>query len=324
MKYFYSYYPTSISTEEDIFFNLISIKLSSTILRKLNKRVGIYSNKKFIELLKQYNVELDFYEDIESEIKHISSDELFAVCKLYSNIIQNEPFIQLDTDLFLFDNFNFELLESSSISFYYHEQIDGHACPEQYNGWNETYLNPFNILSKTFPNLIGENTTNPLCAYNCAIVGGNDWKLFSELYVPILEIIKDNKTYLEKFGRKIMCVLEQHIITGKLNKMNYTSSNINFATNDMYPLFYIKDDIMIFQIDDYYSITSETELDWIENTSEKLLFLTKEKFKGVLHLAGSKWLTGIKSLIYAMLKNYDLEYVNWLENTFGKQFKFQK
>jgi hypothetical protein len=29
-------------------------------------------------------------------------------------------------------------------------------------------------------------------------------------------------------------------------------------------------------------------------------------------------------LIYAMLKNYDLEYVNWLENTFGKQFKFQK
>jgi hypothetical protein len=81
---------------------------------------------------------------------------------------------------------------------------------------------------------------------------------------------------------------------------------------------------MIFQIDDYYSITSETELDWIENTSEKLLFLTKEKFKGVLHLAGSKWLTGIKSLIYAMLKNYDLEYVNWLENTFGKQFKFQK
>jgi len=304
MKYFYSYYPTSISTEEDIFFNLISIKLSSTILKKLNKRVGIYSNKKFIELLKQYNVELDFYEDIESEIKHISSDELFAVCKLYSNIIQTEPFIQLDTDLFLFDNFNFELLESSPISFY--------------------YLNPFNILSKTFPNLIDQDTTNPLCAYNCAIVGGNDWKLFSELYIPILENIKDNKTYLEKFGRKIMCVLEQHIITGKLNKMNYTSNNINFATNDMYPLFYIKDDIMIFQIDDYYSITSETELDWIENTSEKLLFLTKEKFKGVLHLAGSKWLTGIKSLIYAMLKNYDLEYVNWLENTFGKQFKFQK
>lgn len=324
MKYFYSFYPTLISTEEDIFFNLISIKLSSILLKKANKKVGIYSNKKFIELLKKYKVELDFYEDIENEVEHISSNELFAVCKLYSNTIQTEPFIQIDTDLFLFDNFNFESLECNDISFFYHEQIDGHASAEQYNGWKDNYLDPFYTLSKSFPRLINEKNTNALCAYNCAVVGGTNWKVFSELYTPILETIKDNKIYLENFGRKIMSVLEQHIITGKLNELNYSSNEINFVSNDPYPLFYMKDNIMVFQIDDCYSITSETDLTWVKNTSERLLTLTKEKFKGTLHLASSKWLLAVRNLIYKMLKNYDLEYVKWLEKTFGKQFEFQK
>ena len=87
MKYFYSYYPTKNASDEELLFNLLSIKLSSTLLHKKNKKIGIYCDKKTIDFLKEYEIELDFYENIENEIKNISSEKLFAFCKLYSNII---------------------------------------------------------------------------------------------------------------------------------------------------------------------------------------------------------------------------------------------
>jgi hypothetical protein len=42
MKYFYSYYPTKIIDDESVLFNLLSIKLSSILLQKENKKVIIW------------------------------------------------------------------------------------------------------------------------------------------------------------------------------------------------------------------------------------------------------------------------------------------
>lgn len=336
MKYFYSYYPTKNIESEDVFFNLLSIKLSSTILKKLNKRIGIYSNKEFIDLLKKYEIDLDFYEDIENEIKSISTKRLFAVCKLYSNMIQTEPFMQIDTDLFLFDNFNFDLLESSPISFYFIEAIDPYSPYLNYKSWKYNYLDSFNTLCKKFPNITYEEYTNPLIAYNCAIVGGVNYKLISDIYTPIFNLIKNNKTYMQNLGQYPMPVLEQHIITGHLNKLGYTSTNINFASKGPLPLLFKKGDEFIYKINENTSIISsylkynETIMlgeyydDWRNYSNKKLLELKKEKFNGIMHLTGTKETLGIKNLIYEMLKFYNPVYVKWLEKKFGKQHEFQK
>lgn len=324
MKYFYSYFPTKDIESEDVFFNLLSIKLSSTILKKMNKRIGIYSNKEFIDLLKKYEIDLDFYEDIENEIKSISTKRLFAVCKLYSNMIQTEPFMQIDTDLFLFDNFKFDLLESSPISFYFIEAIDPYSPYLNYKSWRYNYLDSFNTLCKKFPNITYEEYTNPLLAYNCAIVGGVNYKLISDIYTPIFNLIKNNKTYMQNLGEYPMPVLEQHIITGHLNKLGYTSANINFAANGPLPLLYKENDEMIYKINENENITTKYDGTWEEYSNIKLLKLKKEKYNGVMHLTGTKETLGIKNLVYEMLKYYNSSYINWLEKTFGKQFQFQK
>lgn len=324
MKYFYSYYPIKDLEFEDIFFTILSIKLSSTLLRKMNKIVGIYSTKKIIELLKKYEVELDFYEDIEDEVKDVSSQKLFAVCKLYSNIIQTEPFIQIDTDLFLFDNFNFDLLESSPISFYFAENINGYSPYINYKNWKSDYLDLFNVLCKKFPTVVFEEHTNPLIAYNCAIVGGTDWKTISDLYKPIFKLIKDNKKYIELLGKNPMSVLEQHIITGILSKSGYSPLEINFVSENSLPLLHVSENESNFKIDGENSIIAPIIDGFFDYTDIELKDLMKNKFKGVFHLTFTRGMLCIKNLIYEMLKYYDSEYIIWLEKKFGKEFKFQK
>lgn len=320
MKYFYSYYPTVYTEHKDLFFNLLSIKLSSTILKKLNKTVGIYANGEFIELLKKYEIELDFYENIENEIKSISSATLFSVCKLYSNIIQTEPFIQIDTDLFLFDNFNFNLLETSPISFYLVEKIDHTDSYHTYEGFKKTYLDTFNTLCKKFPGLVYENYTTPLTAYNCAIVGGVDWQVFPKLYEPIFNVIKNNKSFLESLGLSgahgsaaISTGLEQHIITGHLNQMGYNLSNINFLSSGN----------SFSNIEQYNTYLCVQLLNKLSMNNLNSTTLNIKEFEGVMHLTGTKTVLSIRNFIYEILKFYDPAYINWLEQKFGKQYDFQ-
>jgi hypothetical protein len=325
MKYFYSYYPTKITSDDEILFNLLSIKLSSSLVNKKNKKVGIYCDKKTIELLKEYEIELDFYENIENEIKNTSSEKLFAVCKLYSNSIQTEPFVQLDTDLFLFDNFNFKLLESSDISFFTIEQIDSFSPKKYYDGWLDTYLNSFNDLKEKFPSLIYKEYMNPFVAYNCALVGGTNYKIFSEIYTPILDLLNSNKTYLENLGKHPMAVLEQYIITGHLKKIGYDVTDINFISNDRIPYIYDDGNSLLFRISNHDDIILSNSKNSIESTHKNTLnSLIRHKFNGTLHLQGAKGNIDIKQYIYSMLQYYEPRYISWLENKIGKKYEFQK
>ncbi len=325
MKYFYSYYPTKNNSDEEILFNLLSIKLSSTLLHKKNKKIGIYSDTRTIELLKEYGIELDFYENIENEIKNISSNKLFAVCKIYSNMIQTEPFVQLDTDLFLFDNFNYKLLESNDVSFFTLEEIDSKSHYQEYNSWVETYLSVYDSLSKKFPNIIHTEYINPLMAYSCALVGGCKYDVFSEIYTPIFDLIKNNKIELENLYKYPMAVLEQHIITGHLNKLGYDLDNINIISYDRIPHISYNKNKLIFTINKTDEIILSESGEPISLEQKKLLMkLFRNKFNGSFHLQGGKHNIDIMQLIYSMLNYYDTSYVSWLENKIGKKYEFQQ
>ena len=147
MKIFYSYIPLKGIDSEYTFFDAICIKYSSTILRKLGYTVGIYSNTEFIELLKKYSIELDFYENIESELKEFIDDgTFFAISKIYTNSIQTEPFIQIDYDTIFFEDFAFERFDSKFL-FGFKERVDGQSPIDDVLNWKRTYLNFFLFLS---------------------------------------------------------------------------------------------------------------------------------------------------------------------------------
>jgi hypothetical protein len=325
MKYFYSYYPLESIESDDVFFNLLCIKLSSTILKKNNKTIGIYSTKKFIDLLKSYKIELDFYIDIEDELKDVVSHKLFAMSKIYSNMIQTEPFMQIDCDMILFDNFDFDKFEKSSIFFYFTEKVDYKTPYKEFIAWKKLYMDFYYKINDIHPYITNEQFMNPLVAYNCAIVGGTDWRVFQKSYKAIFEFIVKNKKYIESTSEYPMPELEQQLIVGFLSKYGYNIDATNFV--ELYPTLNVESlDRKYLKL--MYNKNQSINLYWDDENesylSMKVLELKKEKFGGNLHITGIKSVLGIRNLIYEMLKIYDIEYVNWLEANYGIQFQFQK
>lgn len=330
MKYFYSYYPLRDIKGEDVFFDLICIKLSSTILRNLGKNVGIYSTPPFIQLLKKYQIELDFYVDIEDKIKDLTTDTLFAVSKVYSNSIQTEPFIQLDCDLILFDNFDFDKFEKTNILFHHIEGLDYTASYDVYMWWRELYFDAYYDILKKYPEIANEKYMTPLIAYNCAIVGGNDWKSLSDGYTEIFNFIRNNKEYVENINYYPMPELEQQLIVGILSKfgnntyIDDTKSNkIVFLSDKQDFVLIFKDTNIILEYNNK-SISMKWDGKFKDFKNKQLLNLVYETFGGHIHLTAAKATIGVKNLIYEILKIYDKDYVNWLEDVYGIQFEFQK
>jgi len=330
MKYFYSYYPLKGIDSEEVFFDLICIKLSSTILKKAGKTVGIYSTKSFIDLLKKYKVELDFYENIESEIENIVSHKMFAISKVYSNMIQKEPFIQLDCDTILFDNFNFNKFEKSDVLFHMPEGIAYTSPYHSYKWWRELYMDFYYDINKRFPYMTNEEYMTPLIAYNCAVVGGTNWKVISDSYLSIFNFIKNNVQYLENTNYYPMPELEQQLIVGFLSKGGYnthihddTCNRVAFISDEQdFTVTQDETDIIIKYNNNLLKIKWNGELTDFKH--KDLLELVYEKFGGLIHLTGAKTILGIRNLIYEILQSHNPDYVNWLEDNFGIQFKFQK
>jgi hypothetical protein len=161
-------------------------------------------------------------------------------------------------------------------------------------------------------------------AYNCAVVGGTNYKLFSELYNPILELIHNNKTYLETLGNHPMAVLEQHIITGHLTKLGYGVYDINFISGNRIPYIFKNNNKLLYQIDDFDNIVLSESGKMIDSENkQKLQSLLWCKFQGSIHLQGAKGNIDIRQFIYYMLKVYDPTYINWLEQKIGIKYEFQ-
>jgi hypothetical protein len=327
MKYFYSHYPLNPIDGPETFFTLLCIKLSSTILRKkVGREVGIYTTFEFIELLKKYDVELDFYIDIESEIKDISNKKLFATCKIYSNLIQTEPFIQIDTDMILFEDFDFEKYEKSSVLFYFPESVGFLATHREYSSWKELYMNFYNLISKEYPAMTNEEYMNPLVAYNCAMVGGTDWEIFSKIYKPIFDFIVKNKNFIENNSTYPMPEIEQQLIVGFLNKNGYTYDKIEFINSGpIFTLEFLKNEYLNVNYNYGKSLKVEYQPEYDSYASPNLLKLKNETFFGNLHLTGAGRTTlGIRNLIYQKLRYYDSGFINRLESKFGIMYDFQK
>jgi hypothetical protein len=327
MKYFYSHYPLDSLESGQTFFLIICIKLSSTIIRKkAGRKIGIYTTSKFIELLKKYDVELDFYIDIESEVKDISNKKLFASCKIYSNLIQTEPFIQIDTDMILFENFDFEKYEKSPALFYFSESVGFLSNYIQYYSFKELYIDFYYKISTHFPAITNKEYMNPLIAYNCAMVGGTDWKVLSDSYKSIFDFIINNKNFIESNSDHPMPEIEQQLIVGFLNKSGYTYDKIDFVnSNCIFYLEFIKNQYCKVNYNYGESLKVEYHSEYDSYFSPNLLKLRNERFFGHLHLSGAgRDVLGIRNLIYQKLKYYDSGFINRLESKFGIMYDFQK
>jgi hypothetical protein len=324
MKIFYSYIPLKGIDSEYTFFDAICIKYSSTILRKLGYTVGIYSNTEFIELLKKYSIELDFYENIENELKEFIDDgTFFAISKIYTNSIQTEPFIQMDYDTIFFEDFAFERFNSKFL-FGFKERVDGQSPIEDVLNWKQTYLNFFLFLNENYDyDFIKES--RPLLAYNCNVVGGTDWKTLADGYSEIFEFIKENKKIVKSFPDSTTpgAVMEQIVIIGSLLKRGVDLNlDVAFCSNEnMINFWEVNGFTKIIVRDREYRFYTDN----LEKAAPKeMKELIHYNFEGYLHLLGARNLNVFKNMIYYKLNNLEPKFIVNLEKIIGKKYSFQK
>jgi hypothetical protein len=338
MKYIYSYYPLNSTCQfksknsNDVLFDLLCIKLSSTILRNLNKEVGIYSDSSFINLLKDYNVELDFYIDIGEELSQTANHNLFAISKIYAASIQTEPFILLDCDMILFDSFDFNEYENKNLFFHYPELItflsSNQLLSEKYHinedilkyqssydafiNWQKTYLNQFYKISDICPSIANETNFLPAVAYNCAIYGGTDWVSLSNANKKIYDFIKNNYELINEKLNYPMVTLEQQLIAAQLINYGYSIKDMEFITRwNEFTIIQNNDEIKVNYDNLNFVFNWTNEYEDIKNI--QFLNLIMHRFNGHMHLSRAKETIGVKHLIYNMLKYYDNKYIEWFE-----------
>ncbi len=342
MKYIYSYYPLKDINSIDVLFDLLCIKLSSTILRKNNKKVGIYSNNEFINLLKTYNVKLDFYYEIEEDTSKLINHNFFALSKIYAASQQTEPFILLDVDMFLFDNFNFQEYEKKNIFYHYPECItflssnlllSEEYCVDEdllkyqssydsYLTWEKTYLNQFYKISDICTTITNEKNFVPIIAYNCAIYGGQDCETLSTVNKNILNFIKKNYNKINDIIDYPMTTLEQMLAVSGLISSGYIINKMEFLTK-WNEFSIIHNDNKVKVNYDNLNFVFDWDKSYEEINDPNFLNLVTHKFNGHLHLNRTKETIGVKNLVYNMIKYYDKEYIEWFQTYKHANFDFQ-
>lgn len=324
MKIFYSYIPLKGIDSEHTFFDALCIKYSSTILKNLGYKVGIYSTKPFINLLHDYSIELDFYEDIESELKEFINDGIFfAISKIYTNSIQTEPFIQIDYDTIFFEDFQFEKFNSKFL-FGFKERVDELSPIDDVIVWKSNYLNFFLYLVENYDNEF-IHYSNPLLAYNCNVVGGTDWKNLSDGYKEIYQFMKKHKKIMKPSNRTKSpgTIMEQQMIIGYLSSKGVNLHlDVKFCSQENMINFWETNGFNKISVrDKEYEFYSE---DVKKAAPKEMRELIDYNFEGYLHLLGGRELDVFKNMVYSKLQILEPSFIDKLEKKVGKQYTFQK
>jgi hypothetical protein len=185
-------------------YHLMSWALSCLQLNKLYGQIELFANTDAAKLLIDI---LDLpYEKINvtHDKLHLADEKLWALPKLYTYSLQNEPFLHLDGDVFIFEHFSESLLKSELIA----QNVEN--ATEYYISTQKELLLNFNY----FPKCVKEDFDSPIPikAINAGILGGNNIIFFKEYADSAFEYINRNLPRLSSINvDKFNVFFEQHL-----------------------------------------------------------------------------------------------------------------
>lgn len=168
-------------TEDDF---LSSCYLSFVELRKKGYRIHLFTDNYGKDLLvNKLHLNYDYVSLLHEE--KLLHPNLWAAAKLYTHMMQKEPYLHLDLDAFLIKDFTPEFKSAPIVC----QNIESNY---------EFYKNMFNGL---YPHIKGTsgiveeinyriNTENEYCAMNVGIFGGNDMKTIFEYSSSAIEYLQ--------------------------------------------------------------------------------------------------------------------------------------
>lgn len=186
-------------------YHLMGWALSCLQLHHLYGKVDLYCNHNAALLLKgqlalPYTNVYETHNDL-----NIVNENLWALHKIFTYSLQNEPFLHLDGDVFLFKELPSSLLGSELIA-----QNMEVATPEVYSNTQKGLIKHFTY----FPDCVSIefNNTNPIKAVNAGILGGRNTIFMKEYAKIAFQYVNRNKERLSLiniYGFNVF--FEQHL-----------------------------------------------------------------------------------------------------------------
>ncbi len=186
-------------------FHCMAWALSCLQLKKLYKSVTLYANKHAANFLIN---ELGLpYDNVVyfPESYSLPHKALWALPKLWTYSMQNEPFLHVDGDVFLFNRIDESILNNDVVG----QNIE--VATDYYTETQKEIEEHFSFL----PNVVREDfeTRIPIRAINAGILGGNDIKLFKDYTNEAFDYINKNIDSLPLMNAdRFNVFFEQHLL----------------------------------------------------------------------------------------------------------------
>lgn len=189
-------------------YHLMSWALSSLQLDKFYTEVELITDSRGKELLidklklpyKNVRVELD-------DLAFDCSPQLWVMKKIYSYTLHDEPFLNIDGDVYIFKPFPTAVLSGDLIAQNIEQDFDYYK--ELVKLVNDSFDFVPIPIKRQIESLI------PIQASNAGILGGNDYRFFSAYYRFVLDFVKENKEKINQLTPSQMvnfnAVVEQYI-----------------------------------------------------------------------------------------------------------------
>jgi hypothetical protein len=205
-------------------YHLMSWALSCLQLQKLYGNVELYANSTAVDLLVgllklTYASVHTTHDDLK-----LADTNLWALPKIYTYSLQNEPFLHIDGDVFIFDKFSDALLQSSLIAQNIEVATNYYTSTQKQLMENFTYFPP--TVKADFYSGI------PIHAVNAGILGGNNIPFIKQYTAEAFKYINNNIIHFKNVDvDKFNVFFEQHLFYSLANEQ---SIPINFLFNDIF------------------------------------------------------------------------------------------
>ena len=294
MKFIHSYAP--FNRDEEFNKNLLlNMLLSALLIKKHYGRIVLYTNQKYAAIIKEIGIP---YDEINTTILEGYSEKTFSLSKMMVYMDQNEPFIHVDNDTFIFDKIPFK----NDIDFFFAHRDQGSFDVNEYNTFirlYELYYKPIERINN-LPNNFKENLLLNQIP-NMSIFGGNDYKTIKDATEKAINLYYSNKELFDE-NYYHACILEQLLISTFI-KINTKKDNpkTEYWISDSAPIVsstssltttYYPFNLQCFGIDVI-----------IKDENDLLNFIDFGFYRGWVHLGGFKFLDSFQFIILNKILN---------------------
>jgi len=148
------------------------------------------------------------YDSITTELegKEYSSDA-YSLGKIDAYILQDEPYLHIDNDTFLFEPRIIPQYKRFSFGF---PDISYPLTVEKFEFLHKTYLQPYTKIKDYFDEVFWKQTNFDVIP-NCSIMGGHDFQTIKEVYTSIKELYHYNREDISSKTGYTSHLLEQFL-----------------------------------------------------------------------------------------------------------------